>query len=391
VKIKFGLAIILLCVASYFTTQRVYSAGLVVVAEPLQNEKKNTAFSASTEPSQRKNFELKACRDEARIKGDPATMDELALRSYMKTCSGILLANEGFSALDSTIEYLRNNKIRTPSGLWLQSLFYAGTGEYLGNVTTETGLMQIDESLRNWIAASYDPDTAHLAMAELMLDKAFQYRGTGYAAEVSEENFRLFYQQISVTKKYLLEHEDIASRDPQWFLLMLIITRVEENSSDEMHRSYFDKAVKLYPDYYPVLFTAAENYLPKWGGSQESYDEFAKYAAGKASAGQAKSVYARIYWSDICGKCGERDLPDWRDHWPDLKAGFDQIIKDYPEQWNINSYARIACSAYDRNKTLELLQKIKGEPIADAWNDEQFSYDYCANWSGFSKAANDVK
>ena len=375
-KIKYWIAILLLGGVGMVFAGKLYSS----------NDENQMAISESRKPSQAKSFELKACRDEAMLKGDPSSMDKQALRFYMMQCSNILLANENFSALDSTIAYLRDNKIRTPSGMWLQSLFYAGTGEYLGNVTTETGLMQTDESLHNWIATSSNPDTAHLAIAELMFDKAMLYRGTGYAAEVSEENFKLFYQQISVTKKYLLEHEDIASRDPQWFLLMLIITRVEENSSDEMHRSYFDKAVKLYPDYYPVFFTAAENYLPKWGGSKESYEQFARYAAGKAGADQAKAVYARIYWSNICSKCGDRDVSNWRDHWDDLGVGFEQIIRDYPDQWNINSYAHIACSAYDQNKTLALLQKIKAKPISEVWNDKKFNYNYCANWSGFSKA-----
>jgi hypothetical protein len=380
-KIKYWIAILLLGGVGMVFAGNLYSG----------SHKNQRAISESGKPPQAKSFELKACREQAMIKGDPASMDEQALRFYMMQCSNILLANESFSALDSTIAYLRINKIRTPSGMWLQSLYYAGIEEYLGNVSIEPGLTQTEESLQNWIAASSDPDTAHLAMAKLMLDKAFRYRGTGYAAEVSEENFKLFYKQISLTKKYLLQHEDISTRDPQWFLLMLVVTRVEENSSDEMHRSYFDKAVKLYPDYYPVLFTAAENYLPKWGGSKESYDEFARYAAGKISAGQAKAIYARIYWSNICSQCGDRDLPDWREHWRDLKSGFDEIIEQYPEQWNINSYAHIACAAYDKDKALELLQKIKAKPISELWNDKQFSYDYCAKWSGFSKAENHVE
>ncbi|MEO8000422.1 MAG: hypothetical protein ABI644_00995 [Arenimonas sp.] len=372
-KIKYWIAILLLGGIGIFFAGNIHSAN---------QEKNKMAFSDSVKPMQGKNLELKACGEEAGIKGDPAAMDEQRLRSYMKVCSNNLLANESFSALDSTIAYLRNNKMRTPSGLWLQSLFYAGMEEYIGNVSTETGFMQTDESLRNWIASSADPDTAHMAMADLMLHKAFLYRGSGYAAEVSEENFKLFYQQISSTKKYLLEHGDIAARDPQWFTVMLIITRVEENSSEKTHRAYFDKAAKLYPGYYPVFFTAAEMYLPKWGGSKESYDEFARYAAEKAGADQAKSMYARIYWSDICGTCGDRDLPDWRKHWADLQLGFDEIIEQYPVQWNINSYAHIACMANDQDKTLELMKQMKDEPISEVWNDEQFTYEYCANWSG---------
>jgi hypothetical protein len=381
-KIKYWLVIVLLGGVGVFLAGNLYSE---------KQKKNNQTLSENVKSSQVKSLELRACRDEAGINGDPSRMDEQALRSYMMRCSNTLLANENFSALDSTIAYLRNNKIRTPAGMWLQSQFYDGIAEYLGNANTETWVLQIDESLRNWIAASSNPDTAHMAMTELMLHKAFQYRGTGYAAEVSEENFKLFYQEISRAKKYLLEHEDIAARDPEWFALMLVITRVEENSSDDRHRGYFDKAVRLYPDYYPIYFIAAENYLPKWGGGKESFDEFARDAGKNLSSEKASAVYARIYWAKVCTRCGDKDVANWRDRWPDLKVGFDQVIQDYPDQWNVNSYARIACSAYDQQKTLALLGEIKGEPITYAWNDEKFSYDYCAKWSGFSRETNDDK
>jgi hypothetical protein len=373
-KIKYWTIIVLLGAASIFLVDNLYS----------RSHEKNTALPENDKSLQRNNFELKACRDEAMIKGDPASMDEQALRFYMKQCTNILLANERFAALDSSITYLRDNKIRTPSGMWLQSLFYAGIQEYLGNVTSETGLLQTDESLSNWIATSSNPDAAHMAMSYLMLHKAFLYRGDGYAAEVSEENFRLFHQQISATKKYLLEHEDIAARDPEWFSMMLSITRVEENSSENRHRSYFDKAVKQYPDYFPVYFTAAVFYLPKWHGDEDSFDKFARDAGKNLSPEKARALYSRIYWANVCTRCGDKDVLNWRDHWLDLKAGFDQIIQDNPDQWNINNYARIACSANDQDKTRTLLQKIKGEPIAEAWNDEKFTYHYCANWSGLA-------
>ncbi|MEO6171751.1 MAG: hypothetical protein ABIP02_01400, partial [Arenimonas sp.] len=193
----------------------------------------------------------------------------------------------------------------------------------------------------------------------------------------------------SKTKKYLLEHESISKQDPEWFRQMLTITRVEENGDERKHREYFDKAVKQYPDYYPVYFTAAVFYLPKWKGSEESFDQFAKYAGSKLDSRQAKNIYSRIYWAEICSECGDRDVSNWRAHWSDLEAGFDEIINEYPDQWNINSYAHISCMAYEQEKTLQLMEKIISPPMPEAWSG-QFNYQYCAKWSGFTKGTNDV-
>lgn len=105
---------------------------------------------------------------------------------------------------------------------------------------------------------------------------------------------------------------------------------------------------------------------------------------------QAKSIYARIYWAKICSVCGDRDVTAWRSHWNDIQAGFDEIVKDYPDQWNINSYAHIACMGDDREKTLAMMGKIKGPPISDVWSGAR-DYPSCAEWSGLNKKVKNAK
>ncbi len=315
---------------------------------------------------------------------DPNVLAEIELRNYISNCTGFLWAARDYKSLDAMIANLRGNKTRSSSGLWLQGSYYAGFEKLADKARSEEQFDQYEAELSSWIAADKSSDAARLALSTFMIKRAWFYRGHGYGSTVSEGAFAKFYAQVSKTKKFLLENENISTRDPEWFTQLFMVMMVEKDINEEKFRIYFDKAVKLYPDYFPIYFTAASFYLPKWHGSNAEFDQFVKYAIKSASPGQASATYARIYWANVCTICGSNDVTDWRDHWNELMVGFDKVIEDYPDQWNINNYARIACTAYDQDKTLEVMKKIKGDPIPGAWDKEQFTYEYCADWSGLS-------
>ncbi|MGH8049418.1 MAG: hypothetical protein ACREPB_02025 [Arenimonas sp.] len=312
---------------------------------------------------------------------DPNGMSEKDLLNYILTCTARLLEAKEYKSLDAMIIYLRDKKVRTPSGLWLQSSFYTGIGRFIGKAKSEAEFDAIDAQFSEWLAASKNSEAAHLALSRSMIRRAWFYRGSGYASTVSEEAFEKFRKQISKTKKFMLEHESVSGRDPEWYSQWFSVLLAENGADEEGYKRYFDNAVKQYPEYYPMYFSAATFYLSKWHGDDEAFDKFARSADGILEPGQASALYSRIYWSHACSRCGD-DVENWRDHWDDISAGFEQIISDYPDPWNINNYARIACSAYDQDKTLELMKKIGSTPLSEAWDDEQFSYQYCANWSG---------
>lgn len=315
---------------------------------------------------------------------DPNALAEIELRNYISACTTNLWAARDYKSLDALIENLRGNKARSSSGLWLQGFFYVGFEKLAGEIRSEEQFDRHEAELANWIAANKNSDAARLASSMAMIKRAWFYRGHGYAGTVSDDAFAKFHAQVSKTKKFLLENESISKRDPEWFTQLFMVLMVEQDTDEEKYRVYFDKAVKLYPDYFPIYFTAASFYLPKWHGSNAEFDQFVKYAVKNAGPEQASAMYARIYWANVCTICGSNDVTDWRDHWNELMVGFDKVIEDYPDQWNINNYARIACTAYDQDKTLEVMKKIKGDPIPGAWDKEQFTYEYCADWSGLS-------
>ena len=65
-----------------------------------------------------------------------------------------------------------------------------------------------------------------------------------------------------------------------------------------------------------------------------------------------------------------------------MKAGFEDVVARYPDQWNYQNYAHFTCQAGD-SKTLDaLLSRHVHEPIlAAAWSGSA-SYDACGRLVG---------
>jgi hypothetical protein len=50
-----------------------------------------------------------------------------------------------------------------------------------------------------------------------------------------------------------------------------------------------------------------------------------------------------------------------------MKAGFEDLIRRYPDPWNINKYAGFAYRAGDKDKGVELSVRVAEEPVVEAW------------------------
>jgi hypothetical protein len=60
-----------------------------------------------------------------------------------------------------------------------------------------------------------------------------------------------------------------------------------------------------------------------------------------------------------------------------MKAGFERIVKDYPDPWNINNYAQFACRNEDWAAVSALSERIGSKPVMRAWFDNASYYEGC--------------
>jgi hypothetical protein len=302
---------------------------------------------------------------------------ESGLKAVVGSCVLTLLKNKDYKNLDLMISEFREKKLRTPSGLWLQSVFYQSAQKYLDTAVEEKDFDRIDTELASWIREPRDSDAARLILVDSMNKRAWLYRGYGYSNAVPPANLAKFNAQVAKTRKYLLDNEEISTRDPKWFSEMLDVINIGENASALEHKQYFDKAVSLYPEYYPIYYEASIFYYKQWhGAAMDGFDNFLTYAVKHLPPNEAKVVYARIYLSSVCIGCEDTTSGRWVDHWDKIAAGFDQMLVDYPEPWNLNLYGWMACSAGDKKRTLTVLRKLKRNVDFEVWQ-EPFTHTYC--------------
>lgn len=105
------------------------------------------------------------------------------------------------------IGLLRDNKIRTRSGLWLQIFYYVGIKEFIDEAHSDS---KFDALENHWITASKNSEAAHLALSTVLISHAWFYRSGGYASTVSQDAGKKFQSKISEAKKFLLENESIS-------------------------------------------------------------------------------------------------------------------------------------------------------------------------------------
>lgn len=288
-----------------------------------------------------------------------------------KTAQDAFLRGD-FSRLEETSRSYRTTKNRTASGIWKLTLFYSGISigidaEAKANAKQqEAAYRKLNDKTKKWAQQYPDSPSAHIAQSIVHISHAWAYRGGGYAASVKPEAWPLFRKYISLARQNLETHKTVAAADPRWYETMLTVARAEG-----WERSKFDnllnEALDREPSFYETYFSALNYLLPQWSGGTREIEEFARKAAQRTLKQEGRGMYARIYWfasqthfeNDLFSKSFAA--------WPLMKNGFEDIIARYPDDWNLNNYAKFACLAHDKPKVRELMKRIERSIVVEAW------------------------
>lgn len=288
-----------------------------------------------------------------------------------------------YDALEKAAAKYRQEKSRTPSGLWKLTIFYAGIDEEIescGKARDPNVAYDVpEETAKQWAERYPSSPTGHIVRSMVLIDRAWAYRGCGSADTVSDAAWVKFRQYIEAARANLEEHKAVASKDPKWYGAMLIVAKAQQWDDSKFNR-LIDEALGTEPLYYQNYFSALENLLPKWGGDVERIEDFAQEAVKRTRAEEGQGMYARIYWYASQTQYKSDIFTNTLADWPQFKVGFDDVIARYPDAWNLNNYARFACMARDKQKTIELLKRIGPAVVASAWVPLALKTE-CANWA----------
>lgn len=291
-----------------------------------------------------------------------------------------------FYWLDSTADEYVRTRAKTYSGKWRLSVFYSALSDQLsidwpiewygvGGTACRCAIpdpTRYEEANRRWDNTrrkvdewvKQAPHSAHakLVLAQMLVNRAWFYRGTGYAESVPPEARPLVSRYLEEAGNVLSKFRAVRFSDPEWFDIMFFVASAQSWSQPQIDTLVQDLQ-KFGQSYTTAYQSAASTLLPKWGGSYEALERFARQALGD-SGDDGLEIYTRIYWNSVRADI----FPQARADWPTMRRGFELIIGRYPDPRNLNGMAMYACAAGDGTTFREAMDRIGGNLTPNTWS-----------------------
>lgn len=214
------------------------------------------------------------------------------------------------------------------------------------------------------------PKKAFVAFAEAQYwaQYAWNARGVGYANSVTDEGDRLFKERLGKAEQVLRDAKSYAANNPLWYDMMVNVQGAKGDIRGAI--GTFREGATKFKTYYPLYYSIATFFEPKWYGNWESEENLTKWSVQNTRAVDGETMYARIYWN-LVEEMESDGVPVFGPghvSWPRMKQGFRDMMKRYPKSmWNLNNFARFACMAGDGNTYRELRKQIGDNVMDEAW------------------------
>jgi hypothetical protein len=306
---------------------------------------------------------------------------ELEIRAAIVAKSNAAFNESNFAALEKQSQEYRLHKDRTPSGVWKLTLFYRGIIDAIDTSLNgaPNGWDKVPSTIGRWEEQHPTFPSAHISRSIGLIARAGKIRGSDIASRVNPNAWKPYHEAITDARRNLETYKNVSSIDPEWYEEMLIVAK-----NDDWSRVQFDvllnEGLQKEPLFYETYFSALDYLLPKWHGDIDEIDQFISDAVERTSKHEGRGMYARIYWYASQSEF-EDDLFDKSNAiWPLMKTGFNDVVRAYPDYWNLNNYAKFSCIAGDKPKTKELTTRITGHVVAEAWSKDVTEAE-CASWA----------
>ncbi|HKP26099.1 MAG TPA: hypothetical protein VJV39_19675 [Dongiaceae bacterium] len=286
--------------------------------------------------------------------GTPARAGELEERADIEAkVIGLLYARD-FAGLEAMAENYRSSRARTSSGLYKLTLFYSGIFQAFCYTGTEDRYWDKAERIaQDWVDRYPQSATAHLAFAQVLRNHA---RSFGIASSHADHD--AFLTHMKRTRLYLVSHAAIAQQDPRWYEMMIGVARAEhwpEASATKL----IEQAMDGMPWYYPIYFAAVDYFLSASYDGAGRIERFTRAAVDRTQATEGRGLYARIYWYASQTEYGDqlfvRSLLDW----DNMKTGMDDVLRQFPDSWNIANFLQFTCLKGDDVKVQDLAGRMR--------------------------------
>jgi len=175
---------------------------------------------------------------------------------------------------------------------------------------------------------------------------AWKARGNGVANDVSENGWKLFGERLDQCKAVL---DQVKDRPGEWYTAMQRCA-LGQSWDRAAYDGLVNEGLKRNPDYDTIIFVKGYWLQPRWHGEEGEFEKFLA-AADKRGGGAGDALYARSVWyldTVIHDVMNQTNVG-----WPRVKAGFQQIIKTFPQSHTARGMLSILALEKDDLKTAE--------------------------------------
>jgi hypothetical protein len=194
------------------------------------------------------------------------------------------------------------------------------------------------------------PTSALVDIAEAMQVHALAWRarGHGFSSSVTPEGWKLFAERNARAWELMVAAKNPASPRAIWYQLAIDIALDADRDPSEV-AALFNEGIKRFPDYFPLYFSYARQYSPRWGGSYQAADTFIRAQVAAKTNHLGDVLYTRLYWLiDQYNGADPDFFSDSRVDWIRMRTGFQSLMKQFPKgAWNQANFVSFACRAGD--------------------------------------------
>ncbi len=321
----------------------------------------------------------------------PAQADEYEDRNQIAIFFHSRYSADDFPALDAWYDKALKENARTPSGIFranrlVRNIYFE---KPQGPATcTPQPCPRVDEAFwlaqqkkaKRWLEQRPQSTLAAMVLSLSYTNLGWEYRGEDYAHTVSDGDMKKFLELQQQGLRTLLGHADQGRKDPNWWAMVLAKAKLGQ-ISQPAYAKLKQGALAAFPKNHDIYFSLSVS--PQWGGSYKALADLAAQAVQNTKAEDGQAFYARIYWNiySELAVLGSEPFAHPEVNWPRIRAGFDDLIERYPDGYNINAYARLACiAANDKATTAKIIKRIGQDVVPHVWQDRA-EFLRCKSWS----------
>jgi hypothetical protein len=298
-------------------------------------------------------------------------LDEISNKSVT------LLEAKEYDKLDAFAAMLRSSKQSWATGHWKLANIYSGlTPKGTSDAAWDARL----SALRNWIAARTNSITARVALAYVLVDYAWNARGSGWADTVADEGWRLFDQRLKRAMQVLDDAKGIKELCPIYWSVRMRAALGLQTSKAEFDE-LFRKATNATPDYHAFYLRRAIFLLPRWNGDPGEWEADLEKSADRIAGDKGDMLYAQVVWCLHQSVGSTNMFKEYNLSWPRINKGLETIERQFPDSLDAKSErAYLAVLARDRIAARKCFERLDGKVDLAIWKSEA-NFVRLAHWT----------